>query len=93
MQVQPLLPCRSILVFPLASIVITDALCAIEAGAADSALAIGSDAVPVPLVATELSDAADFPLVDPALLQAASARIATPIASGAKSLDVMSPSF
>src|SRR3954447_1163752 len=42
MQVQPLFPLRSSFIAPLGSTVTTDALCAMDAGAADSALAIGS---------------------------------------------------
>ena len=42
MQVQPLLPLRSSVILPSAPTVITDALCAIDAGAADSALLTGS---------------------------------------------------
>ena len=94
MQVQPLVPWRSVFALPLASIVTIDALCAIDVGAADSALWIGSfEAAPVPIVATELSAAAGFPLVFPALLHAPSARIAAPTVSAFKYLDAMSPSF
>ena len=45
MQVQPLLPLRSSVTLPSAPTVMTDALCAIDAGAADSALLIGSEEV------------------------------------------------
>src|SRR4051794_10415812 len=42
MQVHPLVPLRTVVMAPFASTVMTDALCAIAAGAADSALATGS---------------------------------------------------
>ncbi len=45
MQVQPLLPLRNSVTLPSAPTVMTDALCAIDAGAADSALLIGSEEV------------------------------------------------
>src|SRR5437763_11553560 len=42
MQVQPLVPLRTVVIAPLASTVTTEALCASAAGAAASALATGS---------------------------------------------------
>src|SRR3954451_17847315 len=43
MQVQPFVPFRTVVMAPLASAVTTEASCAMEAGAADSALATGSE--------------------------------------------------
>jgi len=42
MQVQPFVPARNCFIVPLASAVMMAALCASDAGAADSALATGS---------------------------------------------------
>src|SRR6476659_6499501 len=47
MQVQPLVPLRTVVIAPFASTVTTEASCAIAAGAADSALATGSLAASV----------------------------------------------
>jgi hypothetical protein len=95
MQVQPLLPWRTIVALPLSSIVITDALWAMDAGAADSALWIGSfEAGAASFVAAAVvSEAAVFEPVSAGLLHPASAAIAAPISSGLKSVDVMNPSF
>ena len=92
MQVQPFLPWRRTLVAPLASIVAIDASWAIAAGAADSALAIGSpdvfDALAVEAVAVLVLE-----VVVAGLLQPASASAAAPAAKATCVFDrFMSPS-
>jgi hypothetical protein len=85
MQVQPLVPLRNSFNEPFASIVTTDAACEIDAGAADSALAIGSfDAVDVDEAADVFVAIASLDLLVagvPALLHPPSDRNATPAAS------------
>src|SRR5256885_9324906 len=66
MQVQPLFPLRKVLTAPLASTVIIAASCAIEAGAAVSALATGSIDAAWPWAA----GASTLSAAKPALLQA-----------------------
>src|SRR4051794_24987483 len=78
MQTQPFLPWRTVVIFPLSSMVTTDASRAIAAGAADSALLTGSlDAV---AVFEPLSGPMPFAAIG-ALLQAVVASTATPAAS------------
>jgi hypothetical protein len=96
MQVQPFIPLRTVVTVPLASIAMIDALWAMDAGAADSALLTGSleDAEAVSLVfavAAELSTA--FPPVA-GLLHALSVSRAALAPNQTKSPDdVIGPSF
>jgi hypothetical protein len=90
MQVQPLVPWRSVFIAPFASTVTTEAACAIAAGAAVSALAIGSFELgaAAAVVFAALFDGAG------ALLQAVTARAAVPATSRMLSFDnVISPSL
>src|SRR5438270_9616876 len=88
MQVQPLVPLRSVVIAPLASTDTTDASCAIAAGAADSALAIGS--FPVSAAAFFVS-AEDVPPFVPALLHAPTAITDAASSSMRKYFDVIGP--
>src|SRR3954467_12228124 len=91
MHVQPLLPLRMTVMLPLASAVTIDALCASDAGAADSALATGSFDVFVSLI--EVLDAI-LPAGAPPLLQPTKATAAAPAVSSTKAFnDVIVPSF
>src|SRR5258705_233488 len=77
MQVQPFLPWRRVVALPPASIVTIEASWAIDAGAADSALAIGSPGAAALVDANAALPFAEASLVDPGLLQAPVAATAT----------------
>src|SRR4051795_9329383 len=79
MQVQPFVPLRNVVGVPLASTVIMEASCAMAAGAADSALVIGSPALAVALFLVSAA-AVLFPFVLSVLLQAPT-MITAPVSS------------
>jgi hypothetical protein len=96
MQVQSFVPFRTIVALPLASIVTIDALWAIDAGAADSALFTGSLEAASLLfeeAEAELSEAMLFSLVLAALLHAPMAIIDPASSSTPVVLIAMGPSF
>jgi hypothetical protein len=97
MHVQPFVPLRTSVIAPPAPTVTTDALCAIDAGAADSALATGSleavDAVELFAVAALSVFSEAFP-VAAGLVHALNARSAAPAPNQTQSFDdVIDPSF
>jgi hypothetical protein len=92
MQVHSPLPLRTIVIAPFESTVATDASCAIEAGAADSALAVGSVAAvefPVVVVVTDVT----VLLLAAPLLQAATAMMEAASSDRRTVFEVMNPSF
>src|SRR3954453_7835875 len=92
MQVQPFVPLRNVVGVPLASTVIMEASCAMAAGAADSALVIGSPALAVALFLVSAA-AVLFPFVLSVLLQAPT-MITAPVSSRMRRLfDVIGPSM
>src|SRR4051794_17037009 len=91
MQVQPLVPWRTVVTAPLASIVMIAASCAIDAGAADCALATGSFEAAVWICPV---DASALLPATPVLLQAPTLASA-PASSNVRRKDVkiMKPSY